>query len=274
MGRRNAGGFGTAAGVGGLLGAAPAERVIENEGRTSYPSPMTTRALEHLLPPDRLRSGRAPLALAGGPGLARARVHEFCGPSRRLLALVAARGTEGTVIWIRPSWTPERLHPEGVQPIIEPGRLVFVTPRRPEDLLWCAEEALRSGAAPLVVAELPEPPALTPVRRLHLAAETGAAEGQVAPVGLLLTPGDGGAQGAETRWHIAPRHSAETTGWQLSLRRSRDMAPGLWVLSGPAGRDGFTLARSGPEEGMERPSLSVTDAEALQSVAPIAAARP
>ena len=77
----------------------------------------------------------AALPFLGTLSLARARAHEFCGPARRTLALMAARGTEGPVLWLRPGWLPERLFPEGVLSFIEPGRLIFVTPRRPEDLL-------------------------------------------------------------------------------------------------------------------------------------------
>lgn len=208
---------------------------------------MSTHPLAGLLPPDH-RRGRAPLPFLGALSLARARVHEFCGPSRRTLALLAARGTTGPVIWIRPGWTPERLHPEGVWPIIQPGRLIFVTPRRPDDILWCVEEALRGGATPLVVGELPDPPGLTAVRRMQLAAETGAAEGRVTPTGLLLTPGDGGAQGAESRWHIAPCHRENDTRWQLELRRARGAEPPQsWTLTARAGapslQAGFALSR-------------------------------
>jgi protein ImuA len=172
----------------------------------------------------------------GTLALARGRVHEFCGPARRTLALMAARGTDGGILWIRPGWLPERLHPEGVWPFADPGRLVFVTVRRIEDMLWCAEEALRSAALPLVVADLPAPPGLTPVRRLQLAAEAGAAGGRAPPLGLLLAPGEGGAAGAETRWHAAPAHAGGAACWRLTLARARAApAPRAWtVTAGPA----------------------------------------
>jgi len=179
-----------------------------------------------------------PLTLAPGLEIARARAHEFCGPARRTLALIAARATTGPVIWIAPAWSAERLHPDGVLRLIEPGRLIFAHPARAPDLMWSMEEALRAGAAALVVAELPEPPRLTPVRRLHLAAETGAAEGPVAPTGLILTPGDGGAPGVETRWHIAPAHAGGRSRWRLERRRARQAPPASFTLT-PATGGGF-----------------------------------
>jgi protein ImuA len=42
----------------------------------------------------------------------------------------------------------------GVREEIDPGRLIFVDPTRPEDILWSMEEALRTGIVPLVVADL------------------------------------------------------------------------------------------------------------------------
>ncbi len=168
--------------------------------------------------------------------LAPGRVHEFCGTARRTLALTLGREMTGPVFWIRPAWTAEALNPVAVTRFLNPGRLTFMTPCRAEDLLWTMEEALRSGAVPLVVADLPGPPALTPVRRLHLAAETGAAEGDHAPIGLILTPGSGGAQGIESRWAFHPTHKADrSSSWRLSRLRARTQPESHWHVRPRAG---------------------------------------
>jgi protein ImuA len=180
-----------------------------------------------------------PLPGGLGLGLLRGRVHEFCGPARTALAALTLALTEGPVLWITPAWLPERLYPGGLVEMTNPGRLILARPRRPEDVLWSMEEALRSGAAPVVLADLPEPPALTPIRRLHLAAETGAeaaaTAGRLPPLGLMLTPGMGGAQGVESRWHMAPAPSGSTlhdrrAAWVLERLRARLAPPGRWRL--------------------------------------------
>lgn len=157
--------------------------------------------------------------------MARGRVHEVCGPARRTLALLAAAAAQGEVFWIAPAWTPERVNGDGIAEFVEPGRIVFVTPRQPGDLLWCAEEALRSGVVPLVVADLPDPPALTPIRRLHLAAESGAERG-AAPLGLILTP-EGEAPGVESRWSF----SQDAGGWRLERLKARTAPPSTWHVA-------------------------------------------
>ncbi|RMD48348.1 MAG: hypothetical protein D6832_04100 [Alphaproteobacteria bacterium] len=163
---------------------------------------------------------RGPLAFTLG------RVHELCGPARRTLAAIVAGALEGPVLWMRPARERDRLNPEGLAPLAGPERFIFADILRAEDALWCLEETLRSGLVPLVVAELPAPPGLTPVRRLQLAAEAGAAEeGGVPPLGLLLTPGDGGAPGVESRWWMAPCHRPGRDLWRLELRRARGGAP-------------------------------------------------
>ena len=173
---------------------------------------MTTQA--SLLPglPD-----RPALVVAGPLAFRPGRVHEGCGRARRVLAAMLAGAAGGPVIWAQPAWDRDRLYPPGLAAFCDPGRIVIARVRSPAEALWVMEETLRSGAAALAVAELAEPPGLTPVRRLHLAAEAG---GSRAP-GLLLTPEQGGALGVESRWRLDP---APGGGWHAHRLRAR-MAP-------------------------------------------------
>lgn len=204
---------------------------VENIDGTSILFRMSPAA--HLLTRGRHRATEGDgVRFLGRLTMARGRVHEICGPARRTLALLAAAASEGEVFWIAPAWMPDRLHGDGIAGFVEPGRIVFVTPRQAGDLLWCAEEALRSGAVPFVVADLPEPPALTPVRRLHLAAEAGAERG-APPLGLILTP-EGSAPGVESRWAFMQ----DANGWLLERRRARNAPLAMWRVAA----DGRLLA--------------------------------
>ncbi|WP_299624082.1 hypothetical protein [uncultured Tateyamaria sp.] len=171
-----------------------------------------------------------------GHGLALGRVHEACGPARHRLALWLAAQTTGPILWIAPEWGADQINPCGVMPFVDPARLILVHPKRAEDVLWSMEEALRAGTVRLAVADLPGLPALTPVRRMHLAAENGGKMGGPAPLGLLLTPGMGGAQGVETRWHLAPDHHCTPGAWQLTRLRARTAPQQSWHVTRQQGQ--------------------------------------
>jgi protein ImuA len=127
------------------------------------------------------------------------RVHEATGPARRGFAAALAGRLAGPVLWIQEGRERDRLCPQGLALFLDPGRLVLARPAGALAVLQVAEEALRSGAAPLVVAELREAPDLTASRRLQLAVGSGGGRG------LCLVPETrlkGNA--AETRWQCTP----------------------------------------------------------------------
>jgi protein ImuA len=194
--------------------------------------------------------------------LVRGRVHEACGPARHSFALWLAAKTTGPVLWIAPDWTRDRLHPDGIKTWIDPARLLFVSPNKTADVLWCVEESLRAGTLPLIVAELSDLPSLTHVRRMHLAAEQGSSRAPAPPLGLLLCTGDGGAPGVETRWHLAHAHAPQATAWHLSRRRARTDPPMDWQVeqpimdpAAPSRTTGPVLVQNNPQGGMKTTQL-------------------
>ncbi|SFQ99601.1 ImuA family protein [Poseidonocella sedimentorum] len=160
---------------------------------------MTTHLLDR-----RPTRDRPVIRLGEEIALARGVVHECCDTGRRSFALWLAGAMEGPVLWIGAAWERARLYPPGMVPFADPGRFLFVDCAKPEDMLWTIEEALRDGAVPLVVADLQGLPNLTQVRRMTLAAEEGASITGRPPLALLLTPGEGGARGVESRWSMRP----------------------------------------------------------------------
>jgi protein ImuA len=190
------------------------------------------------------------LPFLGDLTLSASRVHEFCGPARRSLALMLAEKllgrTDQPLFWLAPDWQRDRLHGEAVNGFINPGRITFISPKRPEDLLWCSEEILRSGLVPLMVCELPAHPNLTAVRRMHLAAQTATREHNTTPIGLLLVAGQGGIQGVESRWYMAPAHKDGDQSWHLERRRARMAPPKAWTLR--RGKDGLQMEAAEDEK--------------------------
>jgi len=181
---------------------------------------------------------RRQVTICDGIALDYGRTHEACGPARRTFALWLAAATTGPVLWISPAWEVDQLNPDGMMDFACPSRFLFLHAARQDDLLWATEEALRAGQVPLVVTDLPAPPGLKPVRRLHLSAQSGASHGP-APLGLLLTPGNGGAAGIESRWHLTPTHTGPQRQWLLQRLRARTLPPRSWQLQHPSPRAGL-----------------------------------
>lgn len=127
------------------------------------------------------------------------RMHEVTGAGRRAFAAVLAGRLSGPVLWVQESRLADTLCPQGLQPFFDPMRLVLARPIGSLAVLQVTEEALRSGAAPLVIAELAEAADLTASRRLQLAAGTGGSRGLCLLPEARIRP-----NAAETRWLCTP----------------------------------------------------------------------
>ena len=188
-----------------------------------------TALAPHILSSRPARAVHPSVCPAEGVTLAPGRAHEVCGPARRAFAVLTAAALDGPVIWIAPAWNRTHLNPSGLTRWIDPGRLLHVQAEKEGDLLWCLEEVLRAGTVPLAVADLPGPPGLVAVRRLHLAAETGAATSGRAPLGLLLTP-EGNAPGIESRWSMRPACQDGAPRWRVDRLRARTLPETGWEI--------------------------------------------
>ena len=166
-------------------------------------------------------------------------VHEACGPARIRFAILVGAATKGTIIWIRPKWDNTIFNSDGISCWFSPKRLLLIKSLNMNDLLYSVEESLRSGVAPLVIAELPKVPKLTPMRRLNLASKTISKNNEL-PVCIILTPNEGGATSIASRWFISslpcdkvPNNFSPSISygkWKLSRLFSKTEPQAQWTL--------------------------------------------
>lgn len=210
-------------------------RDVMNQPIRSAPEPLAIPGL---------RRGRmldAPTVGEGPPPLRPGRLHEVAGPAAPAFAAVQAALRKGPVIWILAPRAAERPDGFGLAAFFDPARLILAEAIEPLDVYWAMEEALRSGAAPLVIAAPLAQPGLTLSRRLQLAAEAGGA------TGLLLLPESAlsAHDAAETRWRASslPASTDGAPRWRWECRKNKRGPRGAWSL----GWDGAGRALSQPD---------------------------
>lgn len=125
---------------------------------------------------------------------------------------------------------------------IAPDRVIFVNTSREKNVLWAAEEALKSRAVTTVVAEVHEMDFM-PSRRLQLAVERSQA------LGFILRTADRHltATACTARWRVSPASSRLENNlpgvgfprWDVELLKIRNGRPGRWTVEWSADR--FTV---------------------------------
>lgn len=192
-------------------------------------------------PSPRLSLGPAEIDAILGGGLVRHALHEVAGPGAGFFAAALAGLAPGATAWISARSQASNIFPDGLRfSRLDTENALFISaPDR--EVFWAMEQALRSAATAVVVAEASGHADFTQSRRLQLAArETGT-------LALLLTPEGAGrrrapASAAETRWRVAPRPAAGAPGYWLRLLKNKSGSLKAWEATWDAAAHRFRLA--------------------------------
>ncbi len=172
-------------------------------------------------------------------GLAAEGLHEITGTASVGFLIRLLGRLSGPVLWCVSSSEGRRLYGPGlVRAGLDPARLTIAAGRSAKDILWAAEEGLKSRVLAAVVLEPDAALSLTASRRLHLAAETGGG------FGFVLSQGVGASvavppSAALTRWSVDPQPAEPGQPhpvWSLRLLRCRGAV--LSTASGTVGAAG------------------------------------
>lgn len=190
-------------------------------------------------------------------GLATGGLHEITGSASVGFLVRLLSRLSGPVLWCVSGAEGRRLYGPGlVRAGLDPTRLTIAVGRSSTDILWAAEEGLKSRVLAAVVLEPNAALSLTASRRLHLAAEMGCSFGfvlsQAAGNKATVPP-----SAALTRWGVDPlpslsteQPSEKTPTWAVRLQRCRGavLSTASSAAVGDAGSFGEWRVRVGASE--------------------------
>ena len=158
-----------------------------------------------------------------GVSIARSRVHEVTGRAADgfvLSVIGSAQNTKeaGNIIWTGRQGRIASLCPLAMTRFFDPARLITCGCISRKEILWSAEQALRSKGAGIVVIELTRGPNLRESRRFQLAAEAGGT------LGLILIERGAQSSAAQTRWLCEPDNGM----WRWELMKNKAGQRGSW----------------------------------------------
>lgn len=174
-------------------------------------------------PKNLLPLGPPPIDDALGGGVMANGFYEIGGPSAAFFAAVLAARRPSPVIWVANRDRTCGLNPTGLSHTgLQPEDMLVATARG-KDIGWAFEQALRTAAARVVIAEAPSLPDFAISRRWRLAAR----ENDV--LALLISPEPlrrgQPASAADARWHASTQPDGR---FRLALQRNKKGSLGAW----------------------------------------------
>lgn len=130
--------------------------------------------------------------------LAKGRIHEVQGISADGFVASVIAATSGAAVWIGRQRDVYSLSPHALRTFFDPARLILTECLSRKEILWAAEQSLRTKGFECVIIQLGAGPNLQESRRLQLAAEEGQA------IGLVIIEKGASSSAAQTRWHCSP----------------------------------------------------------------------
>jgi protein ImuA len=164
------------------------------------------------------------LALGERVVLRKGRIHEVIGSGADIFAAIAAAEQGQSILWIGLYRDIASLCPTGLQAYLNVPDLILVEAVSRGELLWAADQALRSPGGDCVILEMPDTLSLKESRRLQLAAEEGGG------LGLILLRGGVNTSAAQTRWECAPVR-ANQPAWDWACLKGKNGEAGAWRVT-------------------------------------------
>ncbi len=151
--------------------------------------------------------------------LSKGKIHEAQGDSADMFAVLVAAHLQGPVIWIGLDRDIRSLAPTALQTFLDPARFIMIEAINRMEILWAAEQAMRTNGVVSVIVELKNDLDLNESRRLQIAAE------QSGCLGVILIGGKALTSAAETRWQCCACPNNENAWlWRLSKNKKGELS--------------------------------------------------
>jgi len=166
-------------------------------------------------------------------------MHEIYGPSAVGLTSMIASFTTGKIIWIRSKNQLRQLNPNGIIGLKRNINKYINVFSESKNILWATEQAARSGACNVVIAELPQSPDFVSSRRLQLVAR----EQGTLVIALPNNDKNIPPSAAETRLYATsiPRSINEAPRFHIDLFKNKNGTKFSWEMEWHGPKDRFSM---------------------------------
>lgn len=159
----------------------------------------------------------------------RGRIHEVQGTSADGFAAAMIAKAGGSSLWAGRRRDIHSLSPNALLRYFDVSKLTLTECLTRKEILWAADQALRSKGFESVVLQLHQGPNFNESRRLQIAAEAGRS------TGLVIINGHAQSSAAQSRWQCTPLKTTTSAAandhiWQWDCTKNKSGTLGAWQV--------------------------------------------